>query len=111
MAWEKRRGTEARYYYRSSRRNGRVVKEYVGCGPQAAAQAEEAEQARLAHQSDRAAAKELASALEPLDRLMDELHAGIGSLAEATLLAAGCYKHHGAWRRKHAHQRPTSSQS
>ncbi len=49
MAWETRNG-RGRYFYRTRRIKGRVVKEYVGTGPAAEAAALEDAQAREAAQ-------------------------------------------------------------
>ena len=100
MGWETRRG-RGRYYTRSHKVNGRVVREYVGTGlvAELAAQrdAEEraqrlAERERLQHEAARWAA-----AVAPLKQLSQLLDA----MTAATLIAAGYHQHHrGAWRKR-----------
>jgi hypothetical protein len=61
MPWEDcRRGR----YYRAKKIKGRVVKEFVGAGPKADAEATEDAQAREAREAQRQATHEHLSALE-----------------------------------------------
>ena len=99
MAWEQRGGRP--YYYRSRRVNGRVVKEYVGAGPDAELLANVEE----AHRSSERARKEAQEAehqrLEELDAEIDAACEVIGLIARATLVAAGYRQHkRGEWRLK-----------
>jgi hypothetical protein len=96
MGWER-----GKYYTRSRKVNGRVVREYVGGGliGSLAAQldASEREQRALSRaEADlrRAEAEALADELLAVDRLA-------AALASAALVAAGFRKHNrGEWRRK-----------
>jgi hypothetical protein len=100
MGWETRRG-QGRYYTRSRKVNGRIIREYVGTGLVAELAAQQdaearaqrlAERERLQHESVRWAA--IAAALTELSRLLDGLTA-------AALMAAGYHQHHrGAWRKR-----------
>ena len=98
MGWETRRG-RGRYYTRSRREGGRVVREYVGTGPIAelAAQADALHrQLRAVERAQRQAVRMLAAPpeLQRLDRLVMELY-------RASLLVAGYHQHaRGAWRRR-----------
>ena len=100
MGWETReRGGQ--YYTRSRRVGGRVVREYVGCGPLAelAASLDEAgrrERAAARERARRAEARDApaVAALAELGRLLD-------GLAAAFLIGAGYRRHHrGEWRRR-----------
>lgn len=92
MAWEKRRN--GRLYYYRSRRNadGRVVKEYLGCGPEAVAAAKE----DAARKAERMALRQE----EQQQRLADltlghqilNVYTDAGALLEAALLAAGFHR-------------------
>lgn len=99
MGWEQRGGQ--RYYYRSRRVGGRVVKEYHGEGLRAllAIEQDEAGRAERAERQN-ALADELATiaALEaPLSSFCDATEA----LARAALLATGHHRHdRGEWRRR-----------
>jgi hypothetical protein len=86
MGWESRRG-RGRYYTRSRKVDGQVVREYVE------ARAERlAERERLQAEETRLAA--VAAPLHELSQLLDGLTA-------ATLIAAGYHQHHrGAWRKR-----------
>ena len=103
MGWEK----GGRYYTRSRKVNGRVLREYVGAGRVAelAAQmdAVEREQRGLAALDVRQAKDELAA----LDAELKALD-GLGDLAaRAALLAAGFHRHtRGEWRRRRAQDDP-----
>ena len=100
MGCETRRG-QGRYYTRSRKVNGRIIREYVGTGlvAELAAQqdAEElaqrlAERERLQHEAVRWAAT--TTPLAELSRILDGLSA-------AALIAAGYHQHHrGAWRKR-----------
>jgi hypothetical protein len=99
MGWENRlRG--GRYYTRSRKVGGRVVREYVGTGLIAelsaqmdAEEREERVQARAAVRAERDRDRAQEKALTDYCRTVGEV------LAEA-LLAAGYHKHKGQWRRK-----------
>lgn len=100
MGWETRRG-QGRYYTRSRKVNGRIIREYVGTGlvaelaaqQDAEAQAEKlAERERLQREAARWASA--GAPLKDLSQLLDGLTA-------ATLIAAGYHRHHrGAWRKR-----------
>ena len=98
MSWESR--GKAKFYYRVSRDpSGRLRKTYCGGGGAAAAAVEADAAARKAREVERASARALEADLEPLDAMAAELDEGVDALAEASLLLAGYYKHHGEWRR------------
>lgn len=99
MAWETRERGD-RYYTRSKRVNGRVVREYVGTGDQAELEAlederrrEERVKERLEFQAMRDEAEGLDGAFRDLDRVCAE------AIAE-TLASEGFHQHKGQWRRR-----------
>ena len=99
MGWETRHGS-GRYYTRSRKVNGRIIREYVGTGLVAELAAQQdvgaraqrlAERKRL--QQEDARWTSTAAPLTELSRLLDGLTA-------AALIAAGYHQHHrGAWRK------------
>ena len=102
MGWETRRG-RGRYYTRSRKVNGRVVREYVGTGPVALLAARLDALARLQREHDRTAARAERARAEALD---DEIKAIIDPTdlaARAALLAAGFHQHKRQWRRRREH--------
>lgn len=98
-AWETRNGC-GRYYTRSRRVNGRVVREYVGTGKLAecaAAQYElERDLRRLEREAWAAEAEELTASLAPLEAYtrMTEVE------MKKALEEAGFHYHRGQWRRR-----------
>lgn len=93
MAWETRqRG--GRYYTRSRREGGQIVREYVGCGAVAELMAEldalDKQQAALEReqeQAQRIQGEAVFSALDPLTLLTEVV-------LHQTLTAAGYHRHH-----------------
>lgn len=98
MAWETRaRG--GRYYTRSRRVGGRVVREYVGCGQVAERAAEADLEARRVREARRAAEKAEREALEDLDRRLAIYHKAADGLTAGVLVNAGYHRHNrGGWR-------------
>src|SRR5262245_55787564 len=99
MGWEVR-GTR-RYYTRSRKVGGRVVREYVGTGPvaevAAAADALRQAQRRAEREARLAERARWEAALAPLEGLC----LASDLLARAALTAAGYHRHdRGEWRRK-----------
>ena len=101
MGWESRGSCRGRYYTRSKRANGRVVREYVGTGPvaelAAAADALRRADRRAAMEARRAEQASWRAALAPLM----ELSRVADLMARAALLAAGYHRHsRSSWRKK-----------
>ena len=95
MAWDK-----GRYYTRSRKVNGRVVREYVGTGEAAERAARQDAVARQEREARRSVREELAA----LDAPLDELAELTDLLARAALAAAGYRRHHrGEWRKRRGH--------
>src|SRR5262245_4662896 len=97
MGWDK----GSRYYTRSRRVNGRVVREYVGGGTigELAAQLDAIE--RDKRETERQCARIEREKIESLDALLADLNELADLLARAALAAAGYAQHHrGEWRKK-----------
>jgi hypothetical protein len=104
MSWDrKKRGTHEGYYYQSRRVDGRSVKTYFGRGPLAemAARLDEHERELRRAQRDARSNERLRLAL--LDGRFKEARGLVNLLVAATLVLAGCYLHHGFWRRRGSH--------
>ena len=100
MAWESRRG-RGRYYTRSTRVNGRVVRQYVGSGPLAEKAAEEDARRRAERQARAEALRAERERLAQAQALLQGLCSGTDLLLRAALTAAGFHQHNrGAWRLK-----------
>jgi hypothetical protein len=96
MGWER-----GRYYSRSRRVNGRVVREYVGSGEVArlAARTDAADRER--RRAERAALRAREAELDALDAPLKQLDELADLVARAALEAAGFHRHNrGEWRRR-----------
>src|SRR5262245_15183044 len=98
MAWE-RKGRR-KYYYRAFKKNGKVVRQYLGSGPQAErAAAQDAERRRQREAEDEARRLE-SKRWERVETLIRELIRVTDFLVRASLIGAGYHQHdRGAWRR------------
>jgi multidrug efflux pump subunit AcrA (membrane-fusion protein) len=96
VGWEK-----GRYYTRSKKVNGRVVREYVGFGRVAELAAELDAIERQQRQAERAALLAKRAELDALDAPLDDLNDLAELLARAALMAAGfCQHKRGEWRKR-----------
>ena len=99
MAWENRQRGSL-YYTRSRREGGRVVREYVGCGPQGLAAAEDA-RIREEREAKRGAWRAEQQRLEILDQHVEPLDALCTTITRGCLEAAGYHQHKaGEWRKR-----------
>jgi hypothetical protein len=102
MGWDR-----GRYYTRSRKVNGRVVREYVGTGRAAelAAQLDALERER--RQGEAEALRRQKAELAALDADIKALAETADLLASAALLAAGYHLHkRGEWRKRREQTRP-----
>ncbi len=99
MAWERRRS--GRYYYRTRKVQGRVIKEYVGTGALAEAAAERDAIAR-AHRVEESERRRWERAvLRELDAPVEAFEDTLEILTRAHLVSTGYHRHHGGeWRRR-----------
>lgn len=99
MAWETRRD-RGRYYTRSRRAQGRVIREYVGCGEKG----ERAAAVDVARRADRAAERAAIRAererAQAIDADLMELHRAVDLLTRGVLMAAGFERHKRQWRKR-----------
>jgi hypothetical protein len=100
MTWETReRG--GRYYTRSKKVNGRVVREYIGTGRVAELVAQMDALERRKRRLDALDLRDEKAELADLDARLDELDDLAELLARAALLAAGFHQHkRGEWRKR-----------
>jgi hypothetical protein len=98
--WERRvRG--GRYYTKSHRVGGRVVREYVGTGPLAELAARLDAEERRRREEERASQREERKRLDALAAPVVELCEVAEVIARAALIASGYHQHHrGEWRKR-----------
>jgi len=100
MAWESRNG-RGRYYTRSRRVNGRVVREYVGCGRVGESAADHDELKRAERAAEREAMNDRKRELESIEGLLARSWTDAWDQARLALIGAGYYRHHrGEWRKR-----------
>lgn len=100
VAWETRGGAHL-YYTRSARRDGRVVREYIGCGRAGKRAASADFNRRVARQAARDASREAHRRIAEPDAYVTALWDAAETAAKAVLLVAGFHRHaRGAWRRR-----------
>src|SRR5262249_5156720 len=99
MGWETRRPGGPRFYVRSQKVSGRVVRQYIGTG----ARGEAAAAADALRRAERQAAAEARRAerlrLHEADAPLQQLEEAMKLLIQATLVANGFRRHGGEWRR------------
>jgi hypothetical protein len=100
MGWETR-GSSGRYYTRSRRCEGRVVREYVGGGLAGECAATADIGLRVARRVARDARSEELKQIAELDAKVIALSEAVETAAKAALLIAGFHRHaRGEWRRR-----------
>jgi hypothetical protein len=104
LAWETRK-RGGRYYTRSCKVGGRVVREYIGAG----LVGERAATEDAARRAQRAAAAEVSRSeqqrLAELDATFIAFDAALEMLTRAVLMTAGYHRHHrGEWRKRRDNQ-------
>ena len=96
MSWER-----GRYYTRSRRVNGRIVREYVGKGPLAQAASEADRYLREQRRRERNALRDEMSEFSSLSRELQQLDLAYKTVVEIELKARGYHQHHrGQWRKR-----------
>jgi hypothetical protein len=102
MGWEARGGS-GRYYTRSVRQGGRVIRQYVGTGPHAEAVAVADRERRTNLDARRVATRSALSRVAEADARVKALCDAAETAARTALLLAGYHRHaRGAWRRRRA---------
>src|SRR3954451_12756394 len=100
MGWETRRGS-GRYYTRSRKVNGRIIREYVGTGLVAELAAQQDAEVRAQRLSERERVQHEAAQWVSATLPLTELSRLLDGLTVAALIAAGYHQHHrGAWRKR-----------
>ena len=99
MGWETRERGATSYYYRSFRKGDRVRKEYHGNGVLGRLAAQRDEQIRLRSEEEAVRQRVEKERLQQSVRFLRELEEVAEVLTRAHLIAAGCHKHRGEWRR------------
>jgi hypothetical protein len=99
VSWEQREGG-GRYYTRSRREGGRIVREYVGIGRTAELIARQDETERLRREEEARVWREEREDLERLDGTAGDLCELAELLTRAAFLTAGYRQHNrGEWRK------------
>jgi len=99
MAWESRPGG-GRYYTRSRRVNGRVVREYVGCGEKGEQAARADADERAVQDAERTLIRDEQDRARAIDAELASLHRMVDVLTRGMLLAAGFERYKRQWRKR-----------
>lgn len=100
MAWESR-AEAGRYYTRSRRVNGVVIREYIGSGAAGELVHELDVEERRQREQRRMQFKEAQRQDAELDARLDALIEPADGVARGLLILAGCHQHNrGEWRRR-----------
>jgi hypothetical protein len=103
MGWD-----QGRYYTRSKKVNGQVVREYVGAGPLAGLISQADALERKLRDCELAARRAERAAAEALDVPVDRLYDLAELVARAALATAGDHQHkRGEWRKRRAEHNET----
>lgn len=106
MGWDK-----GRYYTRSKRVNGKVVREYIGNGPRGEAAAREDAAKREQRRAQREALFRARAEVASFDAVVHELNALTDQLVQETLTAAGYRQHkRGEWRKQRERHQPDTGE-
>ncbi len=100
MAWETR-PNGGRYYTRSRRVDGKVVREYVGCGRKGELAALADAKSRAEREAERDASKAERERAQAIDTELATLHQTLDILTRGILLAAGFERYKRQWRKRH----------
>ena len=101
MGWDK-----GRYYTRSKKVNGRVIREYCGVGEVAELAAQMDAINRADREAEREARRVERAELEALDVPLNDLNDLADLLARAALVAAGFRQHkRGEWRKRRGNRK------
>ena len=93
MAWEK-----GRYYTRSRKLNGKVIREYVGCGKVGELAAQQDAEGR--ERRERKAWSVEREQIEAFDQEIAKVYQVADMVARAAMVAAGFHRRRGEWRRR-----------
>ena len=98
MAWEQRKNSRQKYYYRSRRlADGRVRKEYIGTGSEAEGAAALDAEKRAEMERQRAKHQALLAELEQASNAVADLAHGCDVMLNASLLTRGYRCRKGVW--------------
>lgn len=97
MSLETRKG-QGVYYTRSKRIAGRLVRIYIGSGPDAVEAAREDLERRQSRAKERARAKEWEREIEVLDQAMVDYGRLVDRACESELMGAGIQRRRSEWR-------------
>lgn len=104
MAWERR--NNRLFFYRSRYVNGRTVKEYVGCGPEAERVAREDAEERAQREADLQERRQRRQEYGAVQLALKALTNECQTLMRASLLSAGYHQHaRGKWRKRREYRR------
>ena len=95
MGWEK-----GRYYTRSRKVNGRVIREYIGGGTIGALAAQLDATKREQRKHERGLWRAEMKEIEAFDEAVAKVCQMADIIARAAMLAAGFHRHRGEWRRR-----------
>jgi hypothetical protein len=99
VSWETRNG-KGRYYVRTWREGGRIVREYIGAGAYGECVAADDARARAERVDEAAAARAEVEQLSELDKLVAASAQAARVVASQALIAAGYRRHQrGEWRK------------
>ena len=101
MAWETRKGSSNKYYYRSVRVGSRIKKVYLGRGIDAQSTAMSAEDARGRRQAEKLVTEIQSQIMREAMELTSELRSVVKDLIESELKSNGYSRtNDGKWRKR-----------